>query len=593
MSDELDASGVHTNKDLLDDGNVGRNKVETEDSCPYRQDNNRELRHRRLFKSDCGVDKGKAKCLRENDANIGDKDRSSRSSSRNGSLSPVRDHPSEEALSGKESSSSKGVLQPLVEIADCVLIANEVIDDISKSKKEAVLFKADFSKVYDTIDWKFLNLILMKMGFEKRWRKWVHFCILSPSIVVLVNGYPSTNFTIKRGLRQGFPLSPLLFNVIGEALSGMLNKSITTGLCGGIGVGSENVEISYIQFADDLLIFSAANENSLKNFNRVLKIFELAAGLKLNMKKTKIFGINVDESRVIRWVDSINCGWASFLSTYLGLSLGHKKNSSALWKPVLDKIYSRLQGWKVDAINKVIDSFVWKGNSERGIHWLKWENICGPKSHGGLGFDDVKNKNRALLNKWIWRFGEENDSLWKKVIVAKYKYEPDSIVPEVFLLALSRAVSLAPVQDSLHWVGADNGRYTPKSFCSKVATSSKMEDSIWKESWKSEECSALVFLFVLSAIELPKLLIMYCVNATASGRFGNGGARCGKLVLYFLAMLRICCKFGFLKGLKRNSGIFGILGSSIGVWAYSKWPSLIQSVQDFVRCPESLVIGYC
>ncbi|KAE8686635.1 hypothetical protein F3Y22_tig00111053pilonHSYRG00091 [Hibiscus syriacus] len=126
------------------------------------------------------------------------------------------------------------------QIANCILIANEVIDDISKRKKEVVLFKADFSRAYDTVDWHFLNLILKKMGFDKRWRKWVHFCISTSSIVVLVNGCPSDSFSIKIGLRQGYPLSLLLFNVVGEVLSGMLKKATEIGLCGGVGVGAQN-----------------------------------------------------------------------------------------------------------------------------------------------------------------------------------------------------------------------------------------------------------------------------------------------------------------------------------------------------------------
>ncbi|KAE8725718.1 hypothetical protein F3Y22_tig00008146pilonHSYRG00014 [Hibiscus syriacus] len=59
------------------------------------------------------------------------------------------------------------------QIVYCSLIANEVIDGLSKSKKEAVLIKADFSKAYDTVDWQFLNMILKKMGVESDslWRK--------------------------------------------------------------------------------------------------------------------------------------------------------------------------------------------------------------------------------------------------------------------------------------------------------------------------------------------------------------------------------------------------------------------------------------
>ncbi|KAE8724834.1 hypothetical protein F3Y22_tig00009840pilonHSYRG00059 [Hibiscus syriacus] len=402
MSDELDASGVHTNKDLLDDGNVGRNKVETEDSCPYRQDNNRksEVLERMILILETRIEAlGRAL---EMDL-----------------FHQFATVHREEALpsAGKESSSSKGVLQLLVKIADCVLIANEVIDDISKSNKAAVLFK----------------------GWEG---KFLYFAGMITLIRSVLSNLPVYYMSL-------FPIP----------------KSIA------------------------------------------------------------------------------------------------------------------------DAINKVIASFVWKGDGAKIEFWTDhWTDMFSLKSSFPRIFSLTLKKYGKIVE-----FGKWENGVWEwKIDLRRELFEWEKVLWSEFLLVLLRAVSLAPVQDRLHWEGADNGRYTLKSFCSKC-----IKDCRFLQSWKSEECSALVFLFVLSAIELPKLLIMYCVNATASGRFGNGGAWCGKLVLYFLAMLMIYCKFGFLKGLKRNSGIFGILASSIGVWAYSNWPSLIQSVQDFVHCPESLVIGNC
>ncbi|XP_038991751.1 uncharacterized protein LOC120115050 [Hibiscus syriacus] len=240
-----------------------------------------------------------------------------------------------------------------------------------------------------------------------------------------------------------------------EALSGLIKKASDLGLCCGVEVGVGGFILSHIQFADDLLIFSAPNPLSILNFKRVLKIFEVAAGLKLNMGETKIFGFNVEESRVRIWVDSILCGLAELPSTYLGLPRGHKKNSLSLWNPILDKVTSQLQSWKgklfsfggrltliqsvlvnlpvyymsifsllksiADKINRCIANFVWNGKSDRCIHWIKWEYLCRPKS----GIFDVKTRNRSLFNKWIWRFSMEEDSLWRKIVVAKYNYDQE------------------------------------------------------------------------------------------------------------------------------------------------------------------------
>ncbi|GMI98280.1 hypothetical protein HRI_003497300 [Hibiscus trionum] len=88
------------------------------------------------------------------------------------------------------------------QIVDCSLIANETINFIQKNKSNAILFKADFKKAYDSVDWNFLDLIQKEMGFGCKWRKWVNMCISSANVVILINGVPSNSFTISRSLRQ-------------------------------------------------------------------------------------------------------------------------------------------------------------------------------------------------------------------------------------------------------------------------------------------------------------------------------------------------------------------------------------------------------
>ncbi|GMI90851.1 hypothetical protein HRI_002754400 [Hibiscus trionum] len=115
---------------------------------------------------------------------------------------------------------------PGKQISDCALIANEVVDEMRRKKKGLVVFKADFKRAYDSVDWRFLDLILQKMGFGNRWRRWISMCVSTARIAVLVNGFPSIFFPISRGLRQGCPLSPYLFNIFGEALSSLIRDVV-------------------------------------------------------------------------------------------------------------------------------------------------------------------------------------------------------------------------------------------------------------------------------------------------------------------------------------------------------------------------------
>jgi len=96
-------------------------------------------------------------------------------------------------------------------ILDGILITNEMVDEAKKLKKELLLFKVDFEKGYDSVDWHYLEVVMIKMNFPTLWKKWILKCVSSATTSVLVNDCPSYEFPLGRGLRQGDPLSLFLF----------------------------------------------------------------------------------------------------------------------------------------------------------------------------------------------------------------------------------------------------------------------------------------------------------------------------------------------------------------------------------------------
>ncbi|GJU12166.1 cysteine-rich receptor-like protein kinase, partial [Tanacetum coccineum] len=105
----------------------------------------------------------------------------------------------------------------------------EALDYLKKNKKKAFLLKIDFEKAYDSVNWNCIRQILIQMGFGVKWCKWIETCQKSALISVLVNGSPTVEFKMERGVRQGDPLSPFLYLIAAEGLNVTLREAVSKG----------------------------------------------------------------------------------------------------------------------------------------------------------------------------------------------------------------------------------------------------------------------------------------------------------------------------------------------------------------------------
>jgi hypothetical protein len=308
------------------------------------------------------------------------------------------------------------------QILDSVLIANECVDSHIRSGDLGLLCKLDLENAYDHVNRDFLLYLLQRCGLGEKWRDWICFCISTVRFSILVNGTPSGFFSSSRGLRQGDPLSPLLFVVFMEALSRMLTAALDHGNLTGFSVGSRDSEalvMNHLLFADDTLIFCGAQEEQIRHLRCIFLCFEAASSLRINLGKSEIVPIGEVED-VEGLANLLGCRVASLPMTYLGLPLGASYKSTSIWNGVIKKMERRLVGWKrmylskgarltlinstlsniptyylslfpipmrvANRLDKIQKDFLWVGTGDDAkFHLVNWNKICTPLHAGGLG----------------------------------------------------------------------------------------------------------------------------------------------------------------------------------------------------------------
>ena len=159
----------------------------------------------------------------------------------------------------------------------------------------------------------------------------------------MVSGSPCGFFESLRGLRQGDPLSLLLFVLIIEAHGRILDKVVHDGHMSGFGVGhleGRSLAVSRLLFADDTLIFCDVDLDQVLFLRMILIWFETVSSLKINLGKSKLVLVGRVHNLDLL-LNVLGCKQATLPMKYLGLPLGAKFKDKAIWNPILEKIERR------------------------------------------------------------------------------------------------------------------------------------------------------------------------------------------------------------------------------------------------------------
>jgi hypothetical protein len=141
-------------------------------------------------------------------------------------------------------------------ILESVLVLHETTHELHRKKMDGVLLKIDFEKAYDKVRWSFLQQVLRMKGFDPKWCQWINNFIEKGSVGIRVNDDIGHYFQTRKGLRQGDPLSPVLFNLVADVLAIMIQRAKEDGQVDGLIPHLVDGGVSILQYSNDTIIFN-------------------------------------------------------------------------------------------------------------------------------------------------------------------------------------------------------------------------------------------------------------------------------------------------------------------------------------------------
>lgn len=320
---------------------------------------------------------------------------------------------------------------------------------LRRNKRPSALMKIDIAKAFDTINWPYLFQLLEHLGFSRRWINWISLILSSASTKIILNGSPGRRICHARGLRQGDPLSPLLFVIAMEALNALIRTAENSSVLGPLDC---KVKERAFFYADDMVFFVAPKQQDLVIAKVILEIFGQASGLRTNGNKCLISPIHCDLEDTVTLLRFFPGKLAPFPVRYLGIPLAISRLKKADLQPLVDKVANCLPTWKGSLINKAgravlikaklsaipvhtalaieispwvikcIDklrrSFLWSGNSttKGGCCSVAWPKVS-PARARGLGIIDLKLFGYALRMRWLWFQKTDTSRPWSHLPV--------------------------------------------------------------------------------------------------------------------------------------------------------------------------------
>jgi hypothetical protein len=302
--------------------------------------------------------------------------------------------------------------------------------------------------------------MLLSRGFGSKFRGWVSKVLINGSFCVRINDQNSQYFVAGKGLKQGDPLSLILFNCIAEVFTKMLHKAAQRNLIRGLLPNVVPGGVISLQYADDTILFLEPDSHMARLLKWILTCFECLSGLKINYHKSDLMTLNLPEGAANEFAQFFCCNLGAFPFRYLGVPLHFAKLRREDLQPIVDLIIKKISGlrgklisyegkliliraclasiptyllsvikfpkWAINAIySQMANFFGGDMDDQHKYHLADWGLITRKKEFGGLGVPNLRDMNLCLLGSWFKRFFSTEDKIFRKIIEYKYNTSPN------------------------------------------------------------------------------------------------------------------------------------------------------------------------
>ena len=313
-------------------------------------------------------------------------------------------------------------------IGENVALLRDVVDFANEADLPVAILPLDQEKAFDRVDWAFLFRTLHLLGFGPSFISWIRLLYTEVRSAVLVNGYTSDFFKPTRGVRQGCPLSPLLYVITMEVLAANIRAHPHIR---GLSLPRNPHPLPVLSlYADDTSVIVSSDLGILSVFE-VYGSFEKGSGSKLNLGKCEGLWLGSWRDRAEAPV-AIN--WTSSKIKVLGIFIGNVGIEEANWLPRIEAVRNCLNSWRHRALSfkgktlvlnalalskiwyvgslvvmhpwaklqldKLIYDFLWSGKPDL----VSREVVVQIRERGGLALVAMEKKIHALLVQWVKRF---------------------------------------------------------------------------------------------------------------------------------------------------------------------------------------------